>query len=309
MQKSSDADSNASDNEQISDESDYELGESDDEEYCYSIATPSEDREISGSSLKTTISKVRQLGKLFRKPRNKEFLQKYVREKLNTELELEIDCRTRWSSLFSMLAKFDRVTDCVEKAIVDANSPIVITANDKLVVKALVKVLEPAAATVKILSARDCNLLRARAAIKVMLLQLWRQENALAKRLALRIRERVSQRWEPSAGVLYYLHNASYVDKVPSIALFENEDPYEFHAVSFFENYDIMDDTAMTEKELLSIFAIPNKQRIKSFVLQMLGRHCGSEVASIDDQCQGRQLVQMPISMTLCSQKHSRSCF
>ena len=199
------------DQDHISDsESDLDSeAESDEEDYCYSIAPRTETSELAGSSIKTTISKVRQLGKLFRKPLNKEYLQKYVREKLKTELELEIDCRTRWSSLFSMLAKFDRITDCVEKAIVDANSEIVITSQDKLIVKALVKVLEPAAATVEILSARDCNLLRARAAIKVMLLQLWRQQNALAKRLALKIRERITQRWEMSAGVLYFLQNAS----------------------------------------------------------------------------------------------------
>ena len=77
-----------------------------------------------------------------------------------------------------------------------------------------------------------------------------------------------------SAGLLYNLQKAFYIDKIPSITFNHEEDEYSVHAVSFFKYNDAIDDTNMTDKELLSIFALPNKQRIKGLILQMSNRCC-----------------------------------
>lgn len=58
------------------------------------------------NKLETMIKQVRKISKFFRCPKNDEVLQSYALEQIKTSLRLELDCKTRWSSMFSMLEKF-----------------------------------------------------------------------------------------------------------------------------------------------------------------------------------------------------------
>ena len=254
--------------------------DTDDEEDAYDTEHNSELLDFSSQSIAAMVRKVRRLGVLFKQSTiYREKLQKYVHEKYGSasvELQLLIDCKTRWSSLYFMLERFTKISDCVEKTLIDFGSSITISPFDKTVLASVAKALEPIMMTVKVLSQRDCNLLKARAALKLMMLQIWRQNNKFARRLVRRLRDRIAERWEPSAGVLYYLRHGSYVDSFPnfSAALNVSDDDSD---VDYFVDY-IEDEADMTEREVLDIFTIPSKNDIKRFIVALLQRLCSQEV-------------------------------
>ena len=259
--------------------------DTDEEEDAYDIEQHSEILDFSSQSIAAMVRKVRRLGVLFKQSTiYREKLQKYVQEKygnVSVELQLLIDCKTRWSSLYFMLERFTKISDCVEKTLIDFGSHISISPFDKTVLASVAKALEPIMMTVKVLSQRDCNLLKARAALKLMMLQIWRQNNKFARRLVRRLRERIAERWEISAGVLYYLRHGSYIDSFPNFSAALNicEDDSD---VDYFVDY-IEDEMDMTEQELLNIFAIPSKHDIKRFIVTLLQRLCSPEVVAESD--------------------------
>jgi hypothetical protein len=70
-----------------------------------------------------TVEKVRKIVKLFRKSptKNDSVLQKYVIEEHHKELELILDCPTRWSSLLGMLKRFAMLRTAIQKAMIDVS--------------------------------------------------------------------------------------------------------------------------------------------------------------------------------------------
>jgi hypothetical protein len=70
--------------------------------------------------LKPIIKKIRDTVKIFCKSSNKnEILQKYVKTEVGKELNLKLDCCTRWSSIALMIERFYLLSNCVKKAIID----------------------------------------------------------------------------------------------------------------------------------------------------------------------------------------------
>ena len=67
------------------------------------------------------VEKVRTLVKIFRRSPTKDdaVLQKYVKEEAGKELNLILDCRTRWNSLLSTLSRFHILHNPIQKALID----------------------------------------------------------------------------------------------------------------------------------------------------------------------------------------------
>ena len=163
-------------------------------------------------------------------------------------------------------------------------SSISITIFDKTVASAIAKALEPAMMTVKVLSQRDCNLLKARAALKLMLLQISRQNNKFARMLVRQLCDRIIYRWEVAAGELYCLQQGSYFDSFPNFCARTNvsEDDSD---VDFFVDYE-EDEYVMTEQEILRIFDIPPSKDVKKFIISLLQRLCASEIPTMCEETQ-----------------------
>ena len=61
------------------------------------------------------VKAVRTVVKHFQSPLSNEKLQEYVQKFHGNELQLKLDCKTRWSSLFAMLERFSLLYLCVKK--------------------------------------------------------------------------------------------------------------------------------------------------------------------------------------------------
>lgn len=59
------------------------------------------------------INKVRRTGKIFRGQVQNKILQRHVKERLGKELNLIVDTKTRWTSLYEMILRFIELFDCI----------------------------------------------------------------------------------------------------------------------------------------------------------------------------------------------------
>lgn len=150
---------------------------------------------------------------------NDDVLQQYVKAEFGKELSLLLDSKTRWSSLWVMLERFQQLKDCVLKSLMDMKNPLTFSANEFQQISQLVSGLEPVKVTVEALCRADANLLTAEIALKFLMDTLHAQETSspLAKELVAALRHRILQRRCPHlSGVLAYLHN-------PMVVVSENE--------------------------------------------------------------------------------------
>jgi len=116
--------------------------------------------ELSGE-YKEVVDKVRAIVRIFRRSptKNDAILQPYVKRELGKELSLVLDCRTRWNSLYDMLARFIQLRNPVQKAMIDLKEPVQVTEADFTCVQDIVSSLEPVKLAVKALCRRDTNLI------------------------------------------------------------------------------------------------------------------------------------------------------
>lgn len=69
------------------------------------------------------IKRVRKVVKIFKKsPVKNAILQTYVKQELGKELQVAMDCKTRWSSLADMLERFLKLKSAITKALIDIKS-------------------------------------------------------------------------------------------------------------------------------------------------------------------------------------------
>lgn len=108
------------------------------------------------------LTRVRKIIRIFRKsPVKNAVLQKYIKEKLNKELQLQLDCATRWNSIAVMLERFLAVYDCTKEALIELNHNQLLVDDILPTLDDLSKALQPIQMTVEGLSKRDISLLDA----------------------------------------------------------------------------------------------------------------------------------------------------
>lgn len=156
------------------------------------------------------IQKVRKVVCLFKHSptKNDDVLQKYVKAEHGTELSLTLDCKTRWSSMFTMLERFLKLQGPIRKSLIDLKSTIVFSELEFTQIENLVRALETVKLTVDALCRRDANLLTAEAALKFMIKKLRNLDSSVSRDLTAALSTRIRQRRTPLSGVLRYLHNA-----------------------------------------------------------------------------------------------------
>jgi hypothetical protein len=193
----------------------------------------------------TVVNKIRKLVKIFRKSptKNDDILQPYIKQSCGRELQLILDCKTRWSSLFSMLHRFMQVRNPIQKALVDLRMSALVSDEECVTVQETVSALEPVKLAVEALCRRDTTLLSGEAAIKFCVLQLRKQKSELATSLVAALRKRITERRALHASVLQYLHNAQWVT-----------------------------DGADAEEDDDDLFNLPSTKNVKSFIFKMIKR-------------------------------------
>ena len=76
------------------------------------------------------------------KSRENEILQKYVLLKQKKELSLDLDCKTRWSSMYEMVERFICLKKCISKALLDLSIEHGISTTEFLFLNKLIRALE-----------------------------------------------------------------------------------------------------------------------------------------------------------------------
>ena len=173
--------------------------------------TGEEEPAILNSFLKPIIKKIRKTVNTFRRsPQKNEILQKYVKAQFGKQLNLLLDCRTRWSSLAAMCERFYLIRDCVKKALIDLKLKTVFEDFEIQRVSELVEALLNVKAAVEAICRRDANLITADAAINFVISKLLDQNYSVSLELSAAISSRIEERRTGMTKVLRYLHTRSF---------------------------------------------------------------------------------------------------
>ena len=189
-------------------------GEHDDGEVEQALEVIEEDYDLLAElsdEYQSIANKVRKVVKMFKRSptKNDSILQPYVKREFGKEMSLILDCKTRWSSLVDMLARFLHLRGPVQKALIDLGQSAEVSDADFAVITEIVACLEPLKVAVNALCRRETNLISAQAALQFCIIQLQKQNSELARTLAEVLEGRVKERYGLHASVLQYLHTPS----------------------------------------------------------------------------------------------------
>nr|CAI5830284.1 unnamed protein product [Callosobruchus analis] len=194
---------------------------------------------MNDENINALVTEVRKIVKLFRRsPLKNNVLQNYVKDKHSKELNLILDCKTRWSSLAQMLQRFIFVKDCIKKTMIDLSMPMNLSDYDFEVLEQVSNCLEPIRLTVLALCRCDANLYTADASFKFMFEELSKIDIPFSRDLQTALKHRINERRTLASSVLSYLCNpVDYMKTVegPKDSLFDQPDTIEI--LKFMKNW------------------------------------------------------------------------
>lgn len=186
------------------------------------------------------VTEVRKIVKLFRRsPLKNSVLQNYVKEKHGKELNLILDCKTRWNSLAQMLQRFIFLKDCVKKAMIDSSMPMNLSDHNLETLERVSNCLEPIRLTVLALCRCDANLYTADASFKFMFEELSKIDTSFSRDLQTALRYRINERRTLASSVLSYLCNPVNYMKIvkrPEDLLLDLDQPDTKEILKFIKN-------------------------------------------------------------------------
>lgn len=199
---------NASDTE--NDEDEDRDNEADGMEIMYEVEPANQIQMTTNHDIYSIVKKVRKVVKIFRRsPTKNPILQTYVKEKHRKELSLILDCKTRWNSLVDMLERFVLLKDCIQKSLIDLNSPVVINDSEFQIMRDIIQCLEPVKLTVEAICRKDANLCTADVSFKFLFQELANLNTPLSKDFQQALTNRINERRTIMSGVISYLQNPS----------------------------------------------------------------------------------------------------
>lgn len=212
-------------------------------------------------TLRPIIEKVRRIVRLFRRSALKnEVLQAYIIADKSIEtkgkgLSLILDSKTRWNSLANMLARFYKLRNCIQKALLDLKPSITprkysglsLKDEELQTVSEISDALLPLQVAVEALCRRDANLITADTVLLFSLQKLEELDSEFSLKLHDALSKRIGERRSDLSGILQHLHCGS--------------------------------SPAVNNRDLTRIFASPSRKKIETVILQLIKR-CHSEDAS-----------------------------
>ena len=144
--------------------------------------------------------------------RNDEF-QEIVKEHLGHNLELQKDCKTRWSSLLFMLERFITLSPCIRSYCIQKEvEDWPFKERHMKTLKDLVAALKPIEAASTALSSRDCCLIQADAIYQELLDELQNNVTPISNQLRMSLVKRIGERRNPVlVHLIHYLQDPSYL--------------------------------------------------------------------------------------------------
>lgn len=175
------------------------------------FANSSHEVELSSQgNIDVIIKKIRKVVLIFKRSTTKKDsnLSKYVIDEKGKDLSLLLDCKTRWNSLYTMLDRFMFLKSCVQKALIDLESPITIDENEFRKISDLLDVLAPIKLAAEKLCRREANLCSAEEVLKLMMEEVSTKSSDIARKMTEALEKRIGQRRKLDvSGVLQYLRN------------------------------------------------------------------------------------------------------
>ena len=165
---------------------------------------------VVNASVGDVVNKVRRVVKLFkRSPLKNEILQTYVKEKHPNELQLILDCRTRWSTLLNMLERIVKLRIPIHKALLDLDIDIKLNDEEFHHINNIVQALDPIKLAVEALCRREANLITAEATIKFLFeeIQTYPATEYTIKIIDAINQRSVQERYIEASVIMAYLHN------------------------------------------------------------------------------------------------------
>lgn len=160
-------------------------------------------------NINKTISKVRQIVRMFRKsPTKNDILQRYIKAEHKKELKLILDCKTRWSSLVDMLQRFVLVQNSVKKSLIDLRIDSLSDLEFKHI-EEVACILQPVKVTVEALCARNMDLYKCDVALNFMLEEVKKFCSQLAKELYKKLLQRIIERRTILSDIFSFLNSPS----------------------------------------------------------------------------------------------------
>ena len=166
--------------------------------------------------IQVLILKVRKICKKFRKSpvKNDEHLQSILKKDFGHELNLILDCPTRWNSLHTMLERFLKIQKQVKYALQHMEYEYDLDDNDIAKIEDLVRALEPLKDASLALCRRDATLLDAEITIEMTIEALDELNTTISQELKESFIKRVVQRRIPKViHLISYLHDPKYLRK------------------------------------------------------------------------------------------------
>lgn len=146
-------------------------------------------------NIKPALNMVRCIVKFFkRSPIKNNILQEYVLKEHNKELQLLLDCPTRWNSMETMLDRFLAIFDSVQKALNDLNALNMLDNKKIDILKHIHNMLKPIKLAVEALGRRDINLITADAILNVLLNTLSKNDDNISAQILIKLKERINER-------------------------------------------------------------------------------------------------------------------
>ncbi|KAJ8926472.1 hypothetical protein NQ314_021158, partial [Rhamnusium bicolor] len=191
-----------------------------------------------------------------RSPTKNMLLLNYVKQEFGKELNLLLDCRTRWSSLSIMIERFIQLRSCISKVLIDLElgSDYWITEDEFNILSEIDRALQPIKLAVEVLCRQDSNLRTAEITLRFTIDKLQLQKTSLSEKLVSSLSVRIKQRRTNLTSVFIYLQN-------PSKYLYD------------------LKDTNVNE-----IFSLPSKSRIIKEMVNLLERE-DVDVGGLDRGC------------------------
>ncbi|CAG5019049.1 unnamed protein product [Parnassius apollo] len=219
---------------------------------------------------KELITKVRKIVKFLKgSPTRMDILNSYLESK-SKDTTLILDCKTRWSSLADMIARFLEFKDAIQKTLIDLKEKTTFSDTEILILKDMSSSLNFIKATVEELCERKSNLLTAEIALQFMMEKLAMNPDVISGQLKEALNRRILQRRNATlVSTLQYLHNPTkYYDERNTPHAFSKASHAEIIAliVKINETYFCKDKAATTVFEAedgLPLREIQRQQRLE----------------------------------------------
>lgn len=193
-----------------------EESEDEDEDECndyedslYYVCNREHPIPIWSDNYEQSVSQIRKICKFFRKsPVRNTILQNYIKQEKGKELNLILDCKTRWNSVEDMIGRFLAVKECVVSALNDIGSSYMWNEAEYPKLLELHKVLGPIRLAAEALGRRDANLLTSEGIFEFLLNELKNLNTEISLKLLYALEERIQERRQVElATLLLYLQN------------------------------------------------------------------------------------------------------